>query len=631
MSLPRPALALVFLLLGGGCSQSRRPGGGDLPDGGGCAQGTHRCAGATWQRCEDGVLVPEVTCNTNEVCSDTHGCTPCLPRGTGCDGDDIVRCDENGVPTKEVLSSCLPLTCAMDPIKREATCAGPCDPAALARSNTGCVYYATDLPQWTLQAGFGIGSIAADQQFAISVANPWKVPLDVVVERNDAAPGGTPKLAMVTKKTVAAGGLEVVQLPQREVSGYIAGKKRNRTLLTANAYRVTTTRPASVYQFSPQNNPDSYSNDASLLIPQNALDASYVVLGWPGFGGGVTAGGLHIDTDNRPFVTVVATRAGTKVRVTPSTEVMPGDNVPAMHKGKSYTFNLGEFDTLNLEGADFDKYGATDFTGTRIEANGPLAVWSGVECITINPKNKPPEEGTCCCDHLEEQLFPRSSLGKDYVAVRSEARDHKSADPEFFRILALDDGTEVQTSLGGADHQFTLQSGQMREVVVKEDFTVHSSKALLIGQFQVSQDSSLAGTGDPSFELVPPVAQHRNSYIFLVPSGYGESWLLISILAGGEVTIDGQGGELSGCDRETAGTLDGKSYDALRCPVKQGAHTIVGTAKFGLVVEGWGPGPVSYGYTGGMEFKTVNHDCNMDVECPDAEFCAGGVCVPIIP
>jgi hypothetical protein len=42
-----------------------------------------------------------------------------------------------------------------------ASCAGPCDPAALAKSYTGCVYYAVDLPQFGLQTPGGFGTIAA--------------------------------------------------------------------------------------------------------------------------------------------------------------------------------------------------------------------------------------------------------------------------------------------------------------------------------------------------------------------------------------------------------------------------------------------------------------------------------------
>src|SRR5439155_1429262 len=100
-----------------------------------------------------------------------------------------------------------------------------------------------------------------------------------------------------------------------------------------------------------------------------------------------------------------------------------------------------------------------------------------------------------------------------------------------------------------------------------------------------SQDSSLGNDGDPSFELVPPVAQHRNQYIFLVPSGYGENWILMAVPAGGDVLLDGKAA--SGCGRAGAGMAAGMAFDALRCPVAAGTHTVGSTAPFGLVVEGW--------------------------------------------
>jgi len=41
----------------------------------------------------------------------------------------------------------------------------------------------------------------------------------------------------------------------REVSGWVkGGTKRNRSMLTAAAYRITTSRPTSVYQFNPAKN-----------------------------------------------------------------------------------------------------------------------------------------------------------------------------------------------------------------------------------------------------------------------------------------------------------------------------------------------------------------------------------------
>jgi hypothetical protein len=125
------------------------------------------------------------------------------------------------------------------------------------------------------------------------------------------------------------------------------------------------------------------------------------------------------------------------------------------------------------------------------------------------------------------------------------------------------------------------------------------------------------------------VAQHRARYIFLVPTGYMENWILVSIPSGGTLLLDG--GPLSaGCERAGAGMAGAATYEAVRCPVPEGSHTVSSTDKFGMLVQGWGPGPVSYGYTAGMEFKTVNNDCVNDAECPAEFFCSGGTCVPVI-
>ena len=361
------------------------------------------------------------------------GTAECLPGGRGCRGDLVVACDGDGHPTGAVIEDCVPDACVA------GLCVDPCGPEALARSYSGCVFYAVDLPQWG-QPLAGFGTIAANQQFAVAVANPWDVDMDVVVEQNDAAPGEAPIVTEAAAVTVGPNSLQEIPLPPREVSGYGGPglSEPNRSMVTARAYRIRASRPATVYQFNPANNPNAFSNDASLLMPVNALSESYVALGWPGMGGiNLPLIGL---SDNRPFLTIVATQAGTRVRVVTSTPVMAGDGVPEILAGEEFVVTLGEFEALNLEGGNYARFGETDFTGTRVEADAPVAVWSGVECITVG-------EG-CCCDHLEEQLFPRSSLGTEYVAVRSKAR---ASEPDYFRILALDDGTSVETSLGGAD------------------------------------------------------------------------------------------------------------------------------------------------------------------------------------
>jgi hypothetical protein len=155
------------------------------------------------------------------------------------------------------------------------------------------------------------------------------------------------------------------------------------------------------------------------------------------------------------------------------------------------------------------------------------------------------------------------------------------------------------------------------------DFKVSASAPVMLGQFLLSQDNAESLQGDPGFILHPPIDQHRQRYIFLVPSGYGSNHLQLSTPPGVLPVLDGA--PLVGCTRVSLG-----DYDAVRCPVTGGSHTIEAEAPFGLVVTGVGPGPVSYGYTGGMDFNPVNEDCVDDSECGSGEFCSGGECVDII-
>src|SRR5205809_414481 len=116
------SLALSLLSVAGcGAGRSGADGGGG--DGGGpCLDGTHACAGSAWQTCQNGGWVDDTVCPSDQVCSPERGCTPCLPGGTGCDGDHVVACDANGQPTAQVVQDCSPLTCAVDPTNGQTAC-----------------------------------------------------------------------------------------------------------------------------------------------------------------------------------------------------------------------------------------------------------------------------------------------------------------------------------------------------------------------------------------------------------------------------------------------------------------------------------------------------------------------------
>jgi hypothetical protein len=54
----------------------------------------------------------------------------------------------------------------------------------------------------------------------------------------------------------------------------------------------------------------------------------------------------------------------------------------------------------------------------------------------------------------------------------------------------------------------------------------------------------------------------------------------------------------------TAGPLGMTTWNALRCPITEGAHRIGGTKPFGVVAYGYGP-VGSYAFVGGADVKKI--------------------------
>ena len=110
------------------------------------------------------------------------------------------------------------------------------------------------------------------------------------------------------------------------------------------------------------------------------------------------------------------------------------------------------------------------------------------------------------------------------------------------------------------------------------------------------------GEGDPSLTTFTPVEQYRNDYIFLAPSGWDQSWVVISVEAGTTVTADGAAP--NGCVVEPSGSVGGTTYESQRCKLQPGAHRIEAGKPFGIVAYGYGPAG-SYTVEGGAAVKHI--------------------------
>lgn len=600
-------IALGFACSAAGQSRFTSGTGGSSTGGGGLGGGTDicgGCAGNVYTPCDGGKPGTPVTCPA--MCAPAVGCVTCVPGSNVCVGNEVHACAADGMSAGPVVQVC---DVSKNQTCSNGACADACAVAADQPSNVGCQFWAVQL----------------DQQDALNnpVTAPWGVALantgqgqaNVTIEINTAPVGQAVQTQVVQQLSVNAGELKSVILPMRTLD---CGAMPNDyaapgTCLSSNAFRITSSAPIVVYQFNVYAN--SYSNDASLLLPTNALGKLYRVIGWPaGHPIPIAFPGLGTIID-RSYVTVVGTQANTSVTVKPSWRVKGNSPIAATPAGGSVTVTLGPFDVLNLETDDGtlqdDPKTIADLSGSVVEATAPVAVFSGVESTGApgGVVDVPTPSGwmsgdSCCLDHLEDQILPMESVGTHYVIARSPIRSTDGfREPDILRFVGVAEAATVTTNLPAPFDSFTIQPGEVKTTWTQDNIVASSDKPVMIGQILVS-NQYCGGTniGDPSLTVFPTVEQFRSDYLILAPSGWDQSWIVISAPTGATTKIDGA--PTTGCTVEPAGFVQGTAYESRRCEVQAGVHAITGDQPFGIVAYGYGAAG-SYALAGGADVKHV--------------------------
>ena len=571
---------------------------------GGATEPCDTCFGTTYTPCVDGKAGPTQECPL--ACAPGLGCVKCVPGSTVCDGNEVHECAADGMSSDEVVKQC---DVSKGEICSNGKCGTACDLAAEQPSNVGCEFWAIDLDQ---QDGF---NDPASAPWGVVVSNAGDGVADVTIEINTAPVGSPIQTQVVEKFGLQPGTLKSVPLPTRELD---CGVKPNDyaspgTCLSSNAYRITSTGPVIVYQFNVFAN--AYSNDASLLLPTNALGKLYRVIGW-GAGHPIPLSfpglGLIID---RSYVTVVGTRPNTEVKVQPSWRIKGNPPVAATLAGGLITATIGPFDVLNLETDDAtfqdDAKTMADLSGTVVQANQPVAVFSGVETTSAPggvvdiPKFGGWQDGdTCCLDHLEDQMFPMEAVGKNYVIPRSPVRSTSGyREPDVIRFVGVAEDAVVTTNLPAPYDTFTIKPGEVKTTWTQDNFVATSDKPVMIGQILISnQYVDGPYIGDPSLTVMPPVEQFRKEYVILQPTGWDKSYIVIASPVGSSITLDNN--STASCTTEPAGTVEGLTYEARRCQLSPGVHRLSGDQAFGIVAYGYGSAG-SYAFAGGADVKQV--------------------------
>lgn len=588
-----------------------------------CVELDRRCDGLQFQECQQGQWIAVSDCVApTPYCSATLGCFSCLAETTFCDGNDLRICGVDGIPG-EVLQSC---DATPHGYCGSEGCTTPCAQAAATASYLGCDYWPTPLANAWLSLSFM-------QNFGVVVHNPADEPAQVVITR-----GTEP----VIERTVGARQLEVFSL-LLDTGLKLSGGEWNSYSVPHGAYHLTSSLPVAVYQFNPldydlsnqQYNILSYTNDAALLLPTHVLTGNYLTVSRAT--SGVNDDGPGFDLVLSPgFVTIVGTAPDTHVRVTASCHVAAGLTgtlapIQAMAPGDTQNFvlqpgealqllsevpdpahcNGGTYTTDNCNGWEFyttceycDLGQSYDLTGTRIEATAPVVVYAGHNCSFV-------PFDAWACDHLEEQLFPLETWGREFVVGVTEPQHPEGPagpEPNIIRVLSGADGNVVTLSpapsVGG---EVTLDAGQWVEFETHEHVYVTGTGPLLLSQFMVGQNYNtpdLELDGDPAFALQVPVAQFRADYAFLAPGSFPHNYLNVIKRVGVDsptVTLDGTVVPESAF----SSGVGGSPFGVARLPITGAGHHLTATEPVGIIVYGFAR-YTSYLYPGGLDLNHIN-------------------------
>ncbi len=597
-----------------------------IPEGGVCCPGTENGCnpsnGYQVLRCSsDGTGYIPVNCTgadgAQSVCLGDN-CTECTPNEKRClDDDNVERCNETGAGwelDQECNGAVTGHRC------EQGVCQALCELASKLQTYMGCEYWAVDLDNAFVPGGPRGFYDAQGAQYSIAVSNPDdKRPATIEIATVHGPVTEDSSGQPLDLSPVPPGGLRIFNLPARNING---------TVIAPLAYKLDASIPITAYQFNPLENVNVFSNDASLLLPENVLGKYYIVM-------------TREQTFDslRGYFTVVAARPGeTNVTVTVTGKTLASTEkgsdgqpiIASMNAGDSASFSLQQFDVLNIETNET----ASDLTGTLVLADREVAVFGGSEASNVPNTNHcdfdkgacawPLEQGipasqakpcdshedcsgyiTCCADHMEQQMFPVRTWGTHYIAAKSFDRNLES---DSWRILAAEDGTTVTTYPPQGNIPI-LNRGDWYEFESRYHFEVLADKPILLGQYLAAEQApdpnvngrvgeGDAGTGDPAFMLSVPVEQYRTDYVFLAPPKYAYDH--VSIIAPVDAVVAYDGDELNSFYFDPITP----EYHVARIQIEDGVHSVYADKPIAITVYGYDQ-YVSYGYPGGLDLKDL--------------------------
>ncbi len=501
------------------------------------------------------------------------GCVACPPAAMRCDPDhpsQPERCADDG-SRWTTLAACNE---AAGERCTDGRCGDPCAVPDGSRGYLGCEYWATQTPNSQLDPAFS---------FAVALANPQSFPVTVHLS------GG--RLTEMRTEVLEPGAVRAVPLPW--VPELVQSSAANtgcppRTAcrgwppatsatVVGGAYHIEASAPVAAYQFNPlqferAGGFSSYSNDASLLFSQRSLTQRYIVLTAPHW---VPARGLVLGG----FIAVTAVAGET----TSVTIRLPRNAGIVGETGTIQRDNLTPGDVFVLVGGE-----AGDLSGAIVEASAPVAVFAGHDCTNV-PTSRP------ACDHLEEQVAPLETLGRDFVVTPLIDRPGVAS---LVRVVSPFEGAVLRFDPPSVQRSVRLGEREVLQFQTAVGFHMTASRPVLVAQFMAGQGDASGSPGDPAMVYEVPSQQFRDRYDLLVPDTYTSNYLGIVVPHGASALLDDT---VLPVTRTNLG-----AWDLLSTPVMPGAHRLRTTEGVPLGVKVYGTARyTSYMYPGGLDLQLL--------------------------
>ena len=299
-------------------------------------------------------------------------------------------------------------------------------------------------------------------------------------------------------------------------------------------------------------------NDAIRLIRADELGLDHYVVAYNANANPIVS--------NRPYFTVVGTADGTNVALTPTAPTQAGPGIPAMTPGSTTTFTIDEGEALHV-------MATADLTGSRVQADRPVAVFSGHYCTNM---------GNSVCDATIDAVNPVDMAGTEHVVCGS--RPFRGGGPAIDRVYLVSSGPPATVSVQPGGATYLVPAGSYTTFDTTEDVQILSSAPIHVWVYAWGDSADTAPVQHQgSLVEVLPTDRHTVIHAFHMPSDYTLAEFQAAVPAGTALTLDGLP---TGADRRDVGTT---AWECVRQPLTPGTHVVTSDDRTGLTVFGVDP------------------------------------------